>query len=155
MIRILITAILLLMLQAVAPSQGAHAAAPTSSAPYHYATEYDGIPGYFGNLYDVEEFARVLQLDPKNSARIVISESSQAKYRRRVSEIVAELGEHGIMRTRIVTVYKYVRPNRVLESTELWVVPSKQKADLNIDVIEPAGVTHRCPQGGLGAIFRC
>lgn len=112
--------------------------------PYLYATDsVDGVPGCFGNLYDLAEYAGVLQSDPKSTARIVISESSPAKYRRKAREIVGELAEHGILRKRIVTVYKYVRANRLLEVAELWIVPAKRIASVKVN--DEIGWARRCP----------
>jgi hypothetical protein len=91
-----------------------------------YAAEYtDGVGGCNGNIFDLAAYAAVLKTDTANVARIVIGQSSQAKYRRKANEIIAELRRLGIPRAKIVTVYKYVRPNRMLEMTELWIVPPK------------------------------
>ena len=65
----------------------------------------------------------MLKTNAENVARIVIGQSSQAKYRPKAKEIVEDLRRLGIPRSKIVTVYKYVRPNRMLEMTELWIVP--------------------------------
>ena len=112
-----------------------------------YATEFiDGIPGCFGNIYDLGEFAKVLKTDEGNVAKIVIGQSSLAKYRRKAKEIVAELRSKGIPSNKIVTVYKYVRPNRLLEMTELWVVPSKKRRLTSIaNANDDAAWIHRCP----------
>lgn len=116
------------------------------SQPYLYAAEQtDGVQGCGGNLYDVEEYAKVLQADPKSTARIVISRSSQAKYRAKVREIVAELVRYGVARDRIVTVYKYVRPNRMLELTELWIVPPKRVASVGWIADDGTELIRRCP----------
>ena len=89
-----------------------------------YASEYmDGVAGCNGNIYDLASCAEVLKTDAANVARIVIGQSSQIKYRRRAKEIVGELRRLGIPANKIVTVYKYVRPNRLLEMAELWIVP--------------------------------
>ena len=134
----------------------ADAGASAPSGPYLYAADYlDGIPGCNGNLYDLAEYSGVLQSHPTSMARIVISESSQAKYRRKVREIVSELARNGIQRKRIVTAYKYVRPNRLLEVTELWVVPPKRSVGLLTTENELPIPTHRCPQGGLAWLARC
>ncbi len=117
---------------------------PTQS--YLYAAEYsDGIPGCSGNLYDLAEYAKVLQTDPTSTGRIVIGQSSQTRYQRKVRETVTELTRQGVTRTRIVTVYKYVRPNRAQEMTELWIVPPKRGA--RVSWIDTNGVEliHRCP----------
>ena len=126
------------------------------SGPYLYAADYsDGIPGCFGDLYDVGEYSNVLQSDAMSTARIVIRRSSQTEYRRKMREIVAELGSHGIARDRILTVYKYVRPNRLLEVTELWVIPSKRITSLIMYENAEESRTHRCPQGGLAWLYKC
>ncbi len=141
---------------AFAQATESSAIAPPPTQPFLYASDYaDGIPGCFGNRYDLEDFANVVQNDPKNVARVVIGESSQTKYRRKVREIVTELSRLGISRNRIVTVYKYVRPNRLLEVTELWVVPPKPHIGLLTTENELPIATHRCPQGGLAWLARC
>ncbi len=114
--------------------------------PYLYATEYiDGVAGCFGNLYDLAEYAKVLQAEPKSSGRIVIGQSSQAKYRGNAREVIAELSGHGVARNRIVTVYKYVRPNRLLEVTELWVIPPKRSTSVGWIADDGTELTRRCP----------
>jgi hypothetical protein len=121
-----------------------------------YAADYiDGVPGCSGNLYDLEEFASVLRSNPGMTARIVISESSQPKYRRRSRAVIAELTGHGIARNRIVTAYKYVRAGRLLEVTELWLIPAKRQVGLIVDEIEEVQPLHRCPSGGLAWLRRC
>jgi hypothetical protein len=116
------------------------------SQPYLYAANYaDGVPGCIGNLYDVGEFANAIKADEGNTARIVISESSRLKYRKAAREITAELASLGIDRTRVVTIYKYVRPNRLLEVTELWVVPSKRRLNNVTGAGLEFGLLHRCP----------
>jgi hypothetical protein len=121
-----------------------------------YATQYaDGIPGCFGNIYDLGEYAEVIKTDPENIARIVIGQSSQARYRIKAKEIADELRRYGIPSNRIVTIYKYVRPNRLLEMTELWVVPPNPRPAISGNFVEMPEWTHRCPQGGLASIFRC
>lgn len=91
-----------------------------------YASEYmDGVPGCSGNIYDLAGYAEILKTDTANVARIVIGQSSQARYRTKAKEVVGELRKLGVPATKIVTVYKYVRPNKWLEFTELWVVPPK------------------------------
>jgi hypothetical protein len=114
--------------------------------PYLYAANYaDGVPGCFGNLYDVGEFAKVVRADDGNTARIVINESSRIRYRRTAREITAELASLGIQRSRVATVYKYVRPNRLLEVTELWVIPSKRRLPTSANADLELGLIHRCP----------
>ena len=121
-----------------------------------YASEYlDGVPGCNGNIYDLEGYSDMLKTDAANVARIVIGQSSQAKYRRKVKEIRDELLRRGVPSNKIVTVYKFVRPNRLLEFTELWIVPPKPRAAPVANVEDISPWTHRCPQGGLTSIFRC
>jgi hypothetical protein len=125
---------------------GKSAVTTAATQPYLYAADYsDGVPGCFGNLYDVEEYAKVLRSEPNSTARIVISQTSQAKYRTKVREIVAELARYGIARRRIVTVYKYVRPNRLLELTELWIVPAKRAAGVGWTADDGTELIRRCP----------
>lgn len=122
------------------------AATSAATQPYLYAADYsDGVPGCFGNLYDVEEYAKVLRSEPHSTARIVISQTSQARYRTKVREIVDELARYGIPRRRIVTVYKYVRPNRLLELTELWIVPAKRATSVGWAADDGTELIRRCP----------
>jgi hypothetical protein len=121
-----------------------------------YASEYmDGIPGCNGNIYDLEAYAEVVKTDADNVARIVIGQSSQARYRRKVKEIRDELLRRGIPSNKIVTVFKLVRPNRLMEFTELWIVPPKRRSAPVANLADIPAWTHRCPQGGLTSIFRC
>ena len=119
-----------------------------------YASEYmDGIPGCNGNIYDLGGYSEVLKTDAANVARVVIGQSSQVKYRRKAKEIRDELRSHGIPANKIVTVYKYVRPNRMLEFTELWIVPRKNPPARNSSAA--LTWTNRCPQSGPASIFKC
>lgn len=130
----------------VATAAQMSAATTSVTEPYLYAADYsDGVPGCFGNLYDVEEYAKVLRSEPNSTARIVISQTSQARYRTKVREIVAELARYGIPRRRIVTSYKHVRPNRMLELTELWVVPAKRVAGVGWLAEDGTELIRRCP----------
>ncbi|HUR96749.1 MAG TPA: hypothetical protein VMZ26_01655 [Pyrinomonadaceae bacterium] len=93
-----------------------------------YASEYmDGVPGCDGNIYDLVSYSEVLKTDAANVARIVIGESSQARYRQKASKIRRELRNYGVPSNKIVTVYKFVRPNRLLAFTELWIVPPRRR----------------------------
>ncbi|MBK6750523.1 MAG: hypothetical protein KA956_09600 [Pyrinomonadaceae bacterium] len=93
--------------------------------PYMYAAEYsDGIPGCFGNLYDLKEYAAELNASPKSRGKIVIAETSQAKFAQKRREILRDLAKFGVTAGRITSVFKPVRRDRALESTELWVVPN-------------------------------
>jgi hypothetical protein len=121
-----------------------------------YATKFaDGIPGCSGDIYDLGEFAAVLKSDPGNVGRIVIGQSSRARYLSEARGGVKELRGYGIPSSRIVTVYRYVRPNRLMETTELWVVPPRRRLAMSADVADASFWEHRCPQGGLASIFRC
>lgn len=96
--------------------------------PYLYAAEYlDGIPGCSGDPFDLADYAVVLNTEPRSRGRIGIAETSLAKYNRKRREILAELKTGGVPATRITTVYKRVAPGQLLETTELWVIPPKQK----------------------------
>ena len=96
--------------------------------PYLYAAQYvDGVPGCSGNLFDVTKYAGVLRSLPGSRGRIVISEASRAKYNRRLREILSELRNNGVAGSRITALYKYVKPNRALESAELWVIPARSR----------------------------
>jgi hypothetical protein len=76
-------------------------------------------------MYDLGEYAAVLNTKPRSRGKIVIGESSRAKFARKQREILAEMAAAGVARSRLTFVYKYVRPNRALEMTELWVIPAK------------------------------
>ncbi len=92
--------------------------------PYLYATEYmDGLPECEVPMYDLEAYAAVLNTEPRSRGRIVISQPSRAAFAAKQREIAAELAGHGVAKTRLTFVYKYVRPSHALETTELWVVP--------------------------------
>ena len=98
------------------------------TAPYLYAVDYiDGVPGCSGNLFDVPKYAGVLRSLPGSRGRVIISETSRAKYDRRLREILAALRNNGVAASRINALYKYVRPNRALESAELWVIPARER----------------------------
>ena len=93
--------------------------------PYLYATEYsDGLGECSVPMYDLETYAAVLNIEPRSRGRIVIGQPSKAAFAEKQREIAAELAKHGVAKVRITFIYKYVRPNRALETTELWVVPS-------------------------------
>lgn len=83
----------------------------------------EGVPGCGEYLFNLKEFSNALKAYPAYSAKIVIPESTTAKYRKKAREITAELAGYGIPKAKIATVYKKVRPNRMLENTELWFVP--------------------------------
>ncbi|MEP7213467.1 MAG: hypothetical protein ABI791_10345 [Acidobacteriota bacterium] len=97
---------------------------PVIEEPYLYAEQHsDGIPGCGGNLYDLGEYAAALKADPASRGRIVIGESSRSKFASAGREILSELANYGIKRSRMSLVYKFVRPLRAAESTELWIMP--------------------------------
>jgi hypothetical protein len=101
-------------------------ARPRPKLPFMHSASYvDGIPECNAYDYDLEDYARVLNEEPKARARIIISESSRARFNRELKELTAQLTRNGVARHRIVGVYKYVRPNRLLESTELWVIAGR------------------------------
>jgi hypothetical protein len=92
-----------------------------------YAANFaDGVPGCFGHIYDLEKYADAIKADPSATARIVIHESSRAKYDRVVKTLIRDLVGFGIARRRITSVYKYVRPHHLLEVNELWIIPGKR-----------------------------
>lgn len=92
--------------------------------PYLFATEYsDGLPECQVPMYDLVAYARVLNTEPRSRGRIIIGESSPLKFARKQREMIAELSANGVTRKRLTFIYKYVRPSRLLETTELWVVP--------------------------------
>ena len=102
--------------------------APPPTEPYLYSANYlDGVPGCSGYIYDVGEYAKVLQSLPGSRGRVVIGQPSRAKYDRELKAILSELKAGGVSRNRITAVYKYVRPDRMLEVTELWVIPARVK----------------------------
>ena len=99
-----------------------------SSKPYHYATEYsDGLPECQVPMYDLAEYAAVLNTEPRSRGKIIIGQSSRARFVNKQREILTEMSAAGVAKTRLIFVYKYVRPNRGLEMTELWVVPVVKK----------------------------
>jgi hypothetical protein len=55
---------------------------------------------------------------------VIISESSRAKFNREAAEVIKTLVANSVPRRRIITVYKYVRPNRLAEGKELWIIPA-------------------------------
>lgn len=92
--------------------------------PYHYATwSEDGLPECVVPMYDLVEYAMVLNTEPRSRGRIIIAEPSRADFARTQREIADELAENGVPRSRLTFVYKYVRPNRSAEEIALWVVP--------------------------------
>jgi hypothetical protein len=100
---------------------------PRPKLPYMHSARYvDGLPECDASGYDVDDYARLLNVEPKARARIVIRESSRPNFNRELKELTAALTKNGISRNRIVAIYKYVRPNRLLEGTELWVIPLRR-----------------------------
>ena len=96
--------------------------------PYLYGASYnDGVPGCSGHIYDLAEYARELRSQPRSKGRIVINEASRAKFNRELAVITRELAVAGIPRSRFTAIYKYVRPNRMLELNELWVIPASSR----------------------------
>jgi hypothetical protein len=96
-----------------------------SSKPYIFATRYsDGLPECQVPMYDLKAYAEVLNSEPRSRGRVVIAESSRANFNREMRETQAELTAHGVAKPRITYTYKYVRPNRAMESTELWILPA-------------------------------
>jgi hypothetical protein len=101
-------------------------ASPTVT--YLYAAFYlEGVPGCSGHIYDLGEYANELKSLPGSRGRIVISDSSRGSFNEALADIASELAAAGIPRNRYTAVYKYVRPNRLLQSIELWVIPGKTK----------------------------
>ena len=95
--------------------------------PYmHSADHSDGMPECNEYDYDLGDYARILNMEPKARARVIISESSKAKFNSKLKEVITQLAANGVTRDRIIGVYKYVRPSRLLESTELWVIPGRR-----------------------------
>ncbi len=94
-----------------------------ATKPYMFAAEYlDGMPEC-GEPFDIAAYAAVLSNEPKSRGRIVIAETSPAKYNKKRSEVLVELKSNGVAATRVTAVYKRVARNRARESTELWVIP--------------------------------
>ena len=75
-------------------------------------------------MCDLKAYAEALNTEPRSRGRIVIAEPSRANFNREMLEIQAELTAHGDAKPRVTFIYKYVRPNRAMESTELWVIPA-------------------------------
>jgi len=113
----------MLQADAVAPPEAPTKADP--SKPYIYATRYaDGLAECQVPMYDLKAYAEVLNTERRSRGRIVIAEPSRANFNREMREIQAELNAHGVAKTRVTYIYKYVRPNRAMELTELWVLPA-------------------------------
>jgi hypothetical protein len=98
-----------------------------ATEPYLYAQNYiDGVAGCSGHQYDVAAYGNELKSQPGSRGRVVISQSSPAKYRRELNVILRGLGSKGLPRSRITAVYKYVGRKKILEGNELWIIPAKK-----------------------------
>lgn len=107
--------------------KGSETIPKSPTEPYLYAANYiDGVAGCSGHFYDVDAYAKELKSLAGSRGRIVIHRSSRAKYDRELNLILRKLRSNGIPKTRITAVYKFVRPNRMLEANELWVIPAKK-----------------------------
>jgi hypothetical protein len=105
--------------------RGAETFEAPPARPYLYAESYtDGVPGCFGHLFDIEEYGRTLRESPGSRGRLIIRVPSRSEFNRTLKELTADLAKEGIPRSRFTALYKYVRPNRLLEVVELWVVPA-------------------------------
>ncbi|MEJ7849652.1 MAG: hypothetical protein WKF92_16330 [Pyrinomonadaceae bacterium] len=96
----------------------------TGSAPYLHGAEYaDGIPGC--NNFDLDTYAEILKTQPSARGRIVIGESSQVRYRRKLADVLTALKTKGVVQGRITGIYKPVRAMQAEELIELWIVPRR------------------------------
>lgn len=95
--------------------------------PYMHSARYlDGLPECDPYVYDLQDYARVLNIEPKARGRVVISETSRTNFNREMKEITGALTKDGVSERRIVAIYKNVRRNRLQESIELWVIPGRR-----------------------------
>lgn len=93
--------------------------------PWVIGTEYaDGIGGCQG--YDFGNFIDFLKANPNMRGHIVIGESSRAKFRKAENEFRKTLAENKIPKRRVRAFFVKVKPNRLAEYTELWLVPNRK-----------------------------
>lgn len=91
--------------------------------PYIYGLESsDGVTGCDETPYDPASYAGQLK-GSKDRGKVVIRETSIAKFRRKEREVRSALQKAGVVQSRIVTQFIKVRPNRTQESVELWIIP--------------------------------
>lgn len=100
--------------------------------PYMYSARHvDGLPECDSYDYDLRDYARVLNTEPKALARVVISEISKSSFNRELKEITEELAKNGVSQRRIVAIYKKVPRNMLQESIELWVIAGRRTSPSN------------------------
>ncbi|MBK7705805.1 MAG: TonB family protein [Acidobacteria bacterium] len=75
--------------------------------------------------YDFGILVKLLTANPSMTVKAVIKESNTAKYRVAAKEFGDALAEEGVDRTRFSSSYVRVKGGKYLESTEIWLVPSK------------------------------
>ena len=95
---------------------------PRQTKPFLLGTEFsDGVGGCDGDSPFL--YAAFLKANPWMRGNVVIGASSAANYRRRAKEKLDELAEMGVARKRLKTFFVRVKPNRLLESVEYWLLP--------------------------------
>lgn len=73
--------------------------------------------------FDVEAFGEAILASARNRGRIVIRAESLAEFRIEEKEILDHLAALRVPRTRLTTVFVKVRPNRLLQGEQLWLLP--------------------------------
>lgn len=76
---------------------------------------------------DIKGFADVLRGLPGSKGNIVIGEPTLALFRKKETELLAELRKYGIAKPQVATVHKMVGRDLMEEFVELWVVPPNAK----------------------------
>ena len=91
--------------------------------PYIFTSQTaDGIEGC-KPLFDLEGYIEELKQNPKKRGNIVIYEASQAAFRRTEKEILKELVNAGIARSRLKTFFRKIKRYTLAEAIDLWVLP--------------------------------
>ena len=68
-------------------------------------------------------YAAFLKANPAMRGNVVIGASSSVAYCRRAREKLDELAGMGVARRRLRTFFVRVKPNRLQESVEYWLLP--------------------------------
>jgi hypothetical protein len=68
-------------------------------------------------------YAAFLRAKPAMRGNVVIGASSRAAYRSRATEKLDELAGMGVARRRLRTFFVKVKPNRLQETVEYWLLP--------------------------------
>jgi hypothetical protein len=97
-------------------------ALPRQAEPFLLGTEFsDGVGGCGGDSPQL--YAEFLKANPGMRGNVVIGASSAAAYRRRAKEKLDQLAGMGVARKRLKTFFVRVKPNRLQESVEYWLLP--------------------------------